>query len=139
MSSDIDPDLTTSLWDLLTCRASASGDATALIDEHGRQLTFAEVATSAERVAAGLYARGIGPTTTVSWQLPTSIDTVVLSLALCRLGATQNPIIPLYRGREVAAMLDQCESDWLITPIEFRGFDHAGMGPGDGPRATCGS
>ena len=127
MSSDIDPDLTTSLWDLLTCRASASGDATALIDEHGRQLTFAEVATSAERVAAGLYARGIGPTTTVSWQLPTSIDTVVLSLALCRLGATQNPIIPLYRGREVAAMLDQCESDWLITPIEFRGFDHAGM------------
>ncbi|MGN0102603.1 MAG: class I adenylate-forming enzyme family protein [Dietzia sp.] len=127
MNTDFDPDLVTSLWELLTRRAAVSGDATAVIDEHGRQLTFAELAASAERVAAGLYARGIGPTTTVSWQLPTSIDTIVLSLALCRLGATQNPIIPLYRGREVAAMLEQCESDWLITPIEFRGFDHAGM------------
>lgn len=127
MTTTIDPGLVTSLWDFVARRAAASGDAIAVIDEHGRQLTFAEVARSAERVAAGLYAQGVGPGSTVSWQLPTSIDTIVLSLALCRLGAIQNPIIPLYRGREVAAMLAQCESEWLITLPEFRGFDHAGM------------
>ncbi len=116
-----------SLWDLLDRRARASGDAVALVDEHGRRVTFADMASLAERVAAGLLARGIGPGSTVSWQLPTRIDTVVLSLALSRLGVTQNPIIPLYRAREVGAMIAQCASDWLITLDEFRGYDHGAM------------
>lgn len=127
MSGAIAPGLAVSLWDLATRRAATTGDAVALIDEHGRHLTFVEVTSAAERVAAGLYGIGVRQGSTVSWQLPTSIDTVVLSLALCRLGSIQNPIIPLYRGREVAAMLEQCESEWLITPPTFRGFDHAAM------------
>ncbi len=127
MNSDITPNDAVSLWDLLVLRAQATGDAVALVDEFGRRLTFAEVVSGAERVAAGLLARGIVPGTTVSWQLPTRIDTVVLSLALSRLGVTQNPIIPLYRAREVGAMIEQCASDWLITLAEFRGFDHGAM------------
>lgn len=127
MTSALETDLAASLWDLATRRAATTGDAVALIDEHDRRLTFAEVTSAAERVAAGLHGLGIRQGSTVSWQLSTSIDTVVLSLALCRLGATQNPIITLYRGREVAAMLEQCESEWLITPSDFRGFDHAAM------------
>lgn len=116
-----------SIWALLTCRAEATPDATALIDEHGRRETFAGVHAAAERTAAGLLAQGIGPGTVVSWQLPTSIDAVVLSLALCRVGAVQNPIIPLYRVREVTAMVEQCASQWFVTVGEFRGFDHGRM------------
>ncbi|MGW8592869.1 class I adenylate-forming enzyme family protein [Dietzia sp. NPDC055877] len=127
MNITIQPDTVTSIWDYLSRRAAMSGEATAVVDEHGRRLTFAEVVSSAERVAAGLLGLGIGPGSTVSWQLPTSIDTIVLSMALCRLGAVQNPIISLYRGREVAHMLEQCRSEWIITVGEFRGFDHAAM------------
>ncbi|MGW0017119.1 class I adenylate-forming enzyme family protein [Rhodococcus sp. NPDC003382] len=127
MNSDIAPNDAVSLWDLLALRAGSTGDAVALIDEHDRRMTFAEVVSVAERVAAGLLARGIDPGSTVSWQLPTRIETVVLSLALSRLGVTQNPIIPLYRAREVGAMVAQCESEWLITLAEFRGFDHGAM------------
>lgn len=136
MNSDIAPDSATSLWDLLALRAAATGDAVAVVDEFNRRLTFAEVASTAERVAAGLLARGIEPGSTVSWQLPTRIDTIVLSLALSRLGVTQNPIIPLYRAREVKAMVEQCASEWLITLPEFRGFDHAAMA--DDLRAASG-
>lgn len=136
MNSDIASNDATSLWDLLALRVEATGGAVAVIDEFDRRLTFAEVAAAAECVAAGLLARGIEPGSTVSWQLPTRIDTMVLSLALSRLGVTQNPIIPLYRAREVKAMLEQCASEWLITLPEFRGFDHAAMA--DDLRAASG-
>ncbi|WP_024793976.1 class I adenylate-forming enzyme family protein [Tomitella biformata] len=127
MNSDLAPNDARSLWDLLAMRVEATGDAVAIIDEFDRRLTFAEVAAAAERVAAGLLARGIEPGATVSWQLPTRIDTMVLSLALSRIGVTQNPIIPLYRAREVTAMVEQCASEWLITLPKFRGFDHQAM------------
>lgn len=127
MNSDIAPHEATSLWNLLALRAKATGDAVAVIDEFDQRLTFAELASTAERVAAGLLARGITPGCTVSWQLPTRINTIVLSLALSRLGVIQNPIIPLYRAREVGAMIEQCASQWLVTVPAFRGFDHAAM------------
>jgi len=127
VNSDIAPNDAVSLWDLLALRAETSGETVAVIDEFDRRMTFTEVVSMAERVAAGLLARGVEPRSTVSWQLPTRIETIVLSLALSRLGVTQNPIIPLYRAREVGAMIAQCESDWLITLGEFRGFDHGAM------------
>lgn len=136
MNLDISPNDATSLWDLLALRAEATGDAVAVIDEFDRRLTFAAVACAAERVAAGLLACGIEPGSTVSWQLPTRIETIVLSLALSRLDVTQNPIIPLYRAREVTAMTEQCASEWFITVPEFRGFDHAAMA--DDLRAASG-
>nr|WP_245190165.1 AMP-binding protein [Leucobacter exalbidus] len=108
-------------------RAQATGDTAAVTDEHGASITFAELLAKSERVAAGLYGAGITPGAVVSWQLPTRIDAIVLSMALARLGAVQNPIIPLYRKREVASMVEQCGSQWLITIPEFRGFDHAEM------------
>lgn len=117
----------TVLWSMLADRAKASPHQTMLIDEHDRRLTFAETLSAAERVAAGLLAVGMEPGKTVSWQLPTRIDTIVLSLALSRLGVVQNPIIPIYRSREVGAMVRQCGSDWLITISTFRGYDHAAM------------
>ncbi len=125
MSGDIVEE--TVLWEMLRRRASLSPAATMLVDEHGRRLTFAEVATEAEGVAGWLLEVGIGPGTVVSWQLPTRIETLVLSLALARLGAVQNPIIPMYRSREVGAMVRQSGAEWLVTLESFRGFDHAAM------------
>jgi cyclohexanecarboxylate-CoA ligase len=111
------------LWELIDRRAAADPDRPMLIDESDRTLTFSQYRDRAERVAAGLAARGIGDGTRVSWQLPTRIDTVVLSGALSRLGAVQNPIIHLYREREVGFALRQTGARLFVVPGEFRGFD----------------
>jgi len=104
------------LWGLLMRRVAATPDAPMLIDAEERRWSYREVASAAERLAAGLLASGIGPGTQVTWQLPTRISTAVLALGLARLGAVQNPIIHLYRERETRAVLKQSGSEVFIVP-----------------------
>jgi cyclohexanecarboxylate-CoA ligase len=80
---------------------------------------------AAERAAAGLLALGVGPGDTVSWQLPTWTETVVLSVALARLGARQNPVIPIYGRREVEALVRQSGARLLVVPGVWRETDYA--------------
>ena len=75
------------MWELIERRATASGDHPMLFDAAGRRITFGEFATAVERCAAGLAARGITEGTRVSWQLPTTIEAIIISSALARLGA----------------------------------------------------
>ncbi len=111
-------------WQLIESRAAATPDVVLLEDEAGRQLTVAQYRDEAERVAAGLYARGIGPGTNVSWQLPTAIDTLLLLAALARLGAVQSPIIPILREREVRYITSEARTDVLIVRPSWRAFDY---------------
>jgi acyl-CoA synthetase (AMP-forming)/AMP-acid ligase II len=115
-------------WDLVSRRAELSGDRPMLFDEHDRRVTFAEFRSWAERVAAGFWELGVREGTPVSWQLPTRIETVVASMALCRLGAVQNPIIHIYREREVGFVLRQSGARLFLVPGAWRGFDYAAMG-----------
>jgi len=118
----------TTLWELVERRVARTPDTVMLLDEGDGRVTFAEFAARCERVAAGLVALGIGPGSVVAWQLPTRIDSVVLMFALARLGAVQAPIIPIYRGREVGAVLAQTETEWFFVPGTWRGFDYEQMG-----------
>ena len=74
-------------WELIELRAAATPDDVMLLDADGRWFTFQEIRDWAERVAAGLHARGVQRDSPVTWQLPTRIETVVASFALSRLGA----------------------------------------------------
>jgi acyl-CoA synthetase (AMP-forming)/AMP-acid ligase II len=118
------------LWDLLTRRAAETPDAPMLIDERDRTVSFAEFRDRAERAAAGLAALGVGPDTPVAWQLPTRIESIVLSFALARLGATQVPIIPIYREREVGSVLQQAGAKFFAVPGVWRNFDYEAMARG---------
>src|SRR5688572_20567509 len=89
------------LWQLIEERASQSPDALMSIDEGDHEVTFGEYRAAVERAAAGLAGLGVGEGTPVSWQLPTWSSSLVLVGALSRLGAVQNPILPIYRDREV--------------------------------------
>ena len=115
------------LWELVDRRAKASPDHLMLIAEDGETLTFGEFRHRAERVAAGLQDMGLSAGSVVSWQLPTRIDTVVLSLALSRLGAVQNPIIHLYREREVGFALRQTGAELFVIPATWRDTDFAAI------------
>ena len=92
------------LWELLDARVAATPDTEMACDDRGRRITYAEFRQRAEEVAAGIAALGIGAEDVVSWSLPTGFDALVLSAALRRLDVVQNPIIPIYREREVALL-----------------------------------
>ncbi|HEV8299293.1 MAG TPA: AMP-binding protein [Acidimicrobiales bacterium] len=115
------------LWRLIERRAAETPHAQMLVDESGRTLTFAEYRDAAERAAAGLAALGVHTGTVVSWQLPTWIESVVLVAALARLGAVQNPLVPIYREREVRFCAHQTRAELLVVPSVWRGFDYAAM------------
>ncbi len=115
------------LWELIEKRVAATPDAAFAIDDAGRRLSFAEYGDAALRCAAGLHALGVGEGTRISWQLPTTVDALVLCGALSRLGAVQNPILPIYREREVGFAVNQLGSSFLVVPGVFRGFDHTEM------------
>jgi len=113
------------MWELVDRRATASPDHPLLIAADGETLTCARFRDRAEQVAAGLHSMGVTAGSVVSWQLPTRIDTVVLSIALARLGAVQNPIIHLYREREVGFALRQTGASLFVIPGGWRDTDFA--------------
>ncbi|MFF3330412.1 class I adenylate-forming enzyme family protein [Streptomyces sp. NPDC002888] len=114
------------LWELTDRRAELTPDRPVFLQDD-RSLTFGELRERAERVAAGLYDRGVRPGTVVAWQLPTRLETAVLSFALARLGAVQTPVIPFYRDREVGFALRESKAEFFAVPGAWRDFDHTEM------------
>lgn len=115
------------LWQLISERAMMTPDKRMALDGNGRTLTYGEYKNWCERVAAGLSQRGIGKNTNVSWVLPSRFESLVLTGALSHLGAIQNPILPIYRNREVSFIVSQSNCKVLIVPRMFRGFDYEPM------------
>lgn len=114
-------------WDLIEDGCARWADHVLLADDYGRSLAGTDLRDATLRAAAALQERGIRRGSHVSWQLPTSIETMVVLLALARLGAVQNPIIPMLRERDVAFIIDQLQSEFLLVPESYRGFDHGDM------------
>ncbi|MCX4846141.1 class I adenylate-forming enzyme family protein [Streptomyces sp. NBC_00893] len=113
-------------WELVERRAGLTPDRPFLIQDD-RTLTFGELRERGERVAAGLWGMGVRPGSVVAWQLPTRIETVLLSFALTRIGAVQSPVIPFYRDREVGFALRESKAEFFAVPGTWRGFDHTAM------------
>ncbi|MEZ4330841.1 MAG: AMP-binding protein [Myxococcota bacterium] len=113
------------LWRLIEARAAATPAACMAVDEHGRRLDFAGYRDACLAVAGALAGRGLQPGQLVSWVLPTRLEAAVLIGALARLGAVQNPILPIYRGRELDFIIAQARPSLLVTPGCWRGFDYA--------------
>ncbi|MFJ3232361.1 class I adenylate-forming enzyme family protein [Streptomyces sp. NPDC086787] len=114
------------LWELVARRAALTPGRPVFL-QGDRTLTFGELRDRAERVAAGLYGMGVRPGTVVAWQLPTRIETALLSFALARLGAVQSPVIPFYRDRETGFALRESRAEFFAVPGTWRGFDHTEM------------
>ena len=109
------------LWDLVVTRAEHTPDLMLAIDEDGRTLSATEFRDAAERAAAGLHALGVGPDVAVSWMLPTWLESAVLVAALARLGAVQNPMLPILGVREMRFITEQTGARLLVVPSEWKG------------------
>lgn len=112
--------------DGLRASAQRTPAATAVVDRD-RRVTFGELDRLADRAAALLHRLGVSRGDVVSFQLPNWLEAAVLYHATARLGAISNPIVPIYRRREVGFILEQARSRVLVVPQSFRGFDYPAM------------
>jgi cyclohexanecarboxylate-CoA ligase len=117
----------TTFWTLIADAAQRQPDRPLLADEHGRGLTARQLRDAACATAAAFAERGIGAGTVVSWQLPTTLETMAVMAALTRLGAVQNPIIPILREHEVGFITGQLATEFFVVPELWRGFDYGGL------------
>lgn len=115
------------LWEAIEARAAADPDRIMAIDVDDREMSFGAYREACLRAAAGLAELGVGEGTMVSWILPSRFEALVLAGALARLGAIQNPILPIYRHREVSFIVEQSGCRVLVVPGTFRGFDFPTM------------
>jgi cyclohexanecarboxylate-CoA ligase len=102
---------------------------TALRSETGelRRFTYRELGALADRIAVGLSRLGVGRNDVVAMQLPNWWQFSLLYLACSRIGAVLNPLMHIFRERELSFMLKHGEAKLLVVPKVFRGFDHEAM------------
>ena len=91
------------------------------------RFTYRELAAMADRVAVGLTKLGVGKNDIVACQLPNWWQFTVVYLACSRIGAVMNPLMHIFRERELSFMLQHGEAKLLIVPKVFRGFDYEQM------------
>jgi cyclohexanecarboxylate-CoA ligase len=112
---------------LLDARARAAGDRIYVIEgsrDGDRVHTFGDLKRRADRMAVALRKIGVGEGDVVSYQLPNWFEAAALACAIDRVGAVQNPIITIYREREVGFACRQAGSRVLVVPGVVRTVDH---------------
>jgi acyl-CoA synthetase (AMP-forming)/AMP-acid ligase II len=117
-------------WDLVETAATDHPDRVVLTDDYGRKLSCADLRDAASRTAAAFATQGVAAGTVVSWQLPTTLETMVVMVALARLGAVQNPVLPIWRESELRFVTAQLDTEVVIIPGTWRGFDHRALASG---------
>jgi cyclohexanecarboxylate-CoA ligase len=90
-------------------------------------LTYAEMFSRVSGIAAGLTKIGVQHGDVVSFQLPNWWQFVAIHLACIRIGAVSNPLMPIFRERELEFMVARSGAKILIVPKTFRGFDHENL------------
>ena len=111
---------------ILARRAKTHPDRVAIVDRD-RRVSYGELKTRIDRVAAGLDALGIEAGDVVTIQLPNWAEFAYVFFALERLGAVANQIGPDFRSREVDYILRFSESRAFVCPASFKGFDYVKM------------
>jgi cyclohexanecarboxylate-CoA ligase len=117
---------TAPLGEVFARTCAARGDAVALIDAAHR-LRFADWDRLAAAAARGLLGLGVRPGDVVAYQLPNWWEAAVVFLAAARVGAVVNPVLPMFRERELAFILRQSGASVLVIPGEFRGCDYPAL------------
>ncbi|WP_249870394.1 AMP-binding protein [Oceanobacillus saliphilus] len=101
-------------------------DKVAIIDKKSRY-TYKELGKLVDRVALGLLEYGLGKGDVISLQLPNWNEFIILHYAATRIGAITNPLVPIYRDREINYMVNMAESKMIVVPDTFRNFDYPEM------------
>jgi len=91
------------------------------------RLTYAELGRMTDRIAVGFHKMGLRSGDIVSCQLPNWWEFLATYLACSRIGAVINPLMPIFRHRELRFMLGFAETKLVIVPRHFRDCDYPQM------------
>lgn len=114
------------LTDYLDDAVAVRPDHVSSIDAFG-ELTYAQLADQVDTVAHALDAAGVGRDDVIGIQLPNWNEWLIVHLAALRVGAITNPLIPIYRDREIGFMAEKAQVKMLFVPDGFRGYDYVAM------------
>jgi len=120
------------LLDYLDRQVHEQPEAIAVVDyrAEGRtrtEVTYRQLWLRSHAIAACMLRHGISRGDVVSFQLPNWWQFVAIHLACLRIGATSNPLMPIFRERELLHMLGLARTRLLFVPARFRNFDHQEM------------
>jgi acyl-coenzyme A synthetase/AMP-(fatty) acid ligase len=122
------------LWDASTLvrrveeHAARRGQQIAVVDRGGaRRATYSQLNVDSSLVASMLLEAGVESGDVVAVQLPNWYETVVVAIGILRVGAVINPMLPIYRSKEMRHMLAAGNTKVAFTPAEYRDFDHVAM------------
>jgi len=89
--------------------------------------TYRQLGRLVDRIAVALLDLGVQPGDIVSIQMPNQWQFSALHLAISRIGATTNPLIPILRDREARFILERTESPIFIVQDVIGSLHHAEM------------
>ncbi|MCO8068097.1 cyclohexanecarboxylate-CoA ligase [Acinetobacter schindleri] len=117
------------ILDFLRSAVEKNPDKTALVSvkvENQTEQTFSyqQLWEMTNKIALGLKQLGVEKNDVVSCQLPNWWEFTLLYLACSRIGAVLNPLMPIFRERELEFMLKHGESKVFVVPKTFRNFNH---------------
>jgi cyclohexanecarboxylate-CoA ligase len=92
-----------------------------------RELTWAALKNESTRIAAALLRLAVLEGEPVAFQLPNRLEFVTVALGALRAGAVCEPLMPIFRERELEFMLRESAARVLFVPDTFRGRDYATM------------
>ncbi|QMV74878.1 cyclohexanecarboxylate-CoA ligase [Comamonas piscis] len=129
----------TTINDALDQAAQQWPDRLALVGQRtgegaAQSFNYAQLARMADRVAIGLWRLGVRPADVVACQLPNVWQFTVLYLACARIGAVFNPLMPIFRERELLFMLGHGEAKLIVVLKDFRNLDYEAMLKGIQPQ-----
>lgn len=106
--------------------AEAHPDRLCNVEPAGRH-TYSELAEDIDVAAHALVDAGVQPTDVIGIQLPNWYEWLIIHLAAMRVGAITNPLIPIYRDKEIGHMAKTARVSVLFIPEDFRHFNYVDM------------
>ncbi len=107
------------ITELVEAQAARTPNAVAVVAE-GESLTYAELDARAERLAAELTGRGVGPETVVCVVLPRTADTAVALLAVLKAAGAYLPVDPAYAGARLPHILPGARPHLILADATTR-------------------
>ena len=90
-------------------------------------ISYADMTTTADRLAGGLSRLGVGAGDAVCLMLPNRLEFGALVYALMRLGAVYSGIPVSYGQKEAAFIVRRTRAKVLVVSSSFRSTDHVDM------------
>jgi len=92
-----------------------------------RRVTYQQIDALSSRLALGLLDVGLRSGDMIAVQLPNSIEHFLTILAIAKIGAVCNIVVPLMREKEVTYILKHCKSKAMVIPAAYAKFDYLSM------------